>query len=174
MKDALAIEPTDREITCMNHEGKWHAHCQRMQCTGTGTGTQTQAGRSATSPLAEHAHTHSSTKHTHSPAITIIPASAEPRHPVTAEAVHRHARADLRERNEPKRARKRKHSCTHMMSGCTQKPGLHAKARHPGTADAAHRQPRERACGIKPHSRSTRTSPRNLAASRGKAAERQR
>ena len=83
----------------------------RTQMHRTVRGTRERACRSGTSKnasLAKHAPMHSLEHHQQAhtqPGHTFLPASLQTRHPCTADAAHRHARAGLRERNGPKPTR---------------------------------------------------------------------
>ena len=71
-------------------------------------------------------------------------------------------------------SRKQHHQAAHPTWPA--RPGHHAETRHPGKADAAQARASELAGAerVKIHSRGTRTTPHNLASSRGEVAERQR
>ena len=106
-----------RRFTIISSPHTVHLHSTRHHCRTQHHGTADAAHRHARAggreqngqcAIESHAHTHSNKQH-HRVAHAAQPSSsrhhAETRHPGTADAAHRHARAGLRERNGPKLTR---------------------------------------------------------------------
>ena len=161
-----------RESACLREaSSRLHKLYRPTQVCGARAHAQPQAAACSTECTRTRPANH--------PGIMQIPAS---RH--RAAAAHRHVRTGLQYRNGPKltrgarahtHSRKQQHQAhthpsQHTITPVMQQPGTQqsrcsAQTRASGLAGA------ERA---KTHSRTTRNTPRNLAASRGEAAERQR